>query len=194
MFPKGLITQIGMLIISASIIFTYIQPAFGEVAKIQDNIQTYKVERDKVVIVNSQLSKLVADMESVSPEDQRKLLTYMPDSVDELNVLRDLHLITQQSGVLYKDVRYMGPAERGSKKKNRANSEEEFGPDGYQFGLSVEGTYDQLKNLFRLVEQNNYPLEVQSVAISKLEGGFLGAEIIFVTYSFQSDITSEPTF
>jgi hypothetical protein len=194
MIPKGLFTQIGMLIVSVGIIFTYIKPAFGEVAAIQDNIQTYQMERDKVISVNSLLSKLVTDMESVSSEDQRKLLTYLPDSVDGINVSRDLFLITLQSGVLYKDVRDMGLVARGSKNNRVEDSEEELGPEGHQFGLSVEGTYDQLKNLFRLIEQNNYPLEVQSVSIDKLDGGFLGAEITFVTYSFRSDITSEPVF
>lgn len=190
MIPKGLTTQIGMLIVSAGIIFTYVQPAFGEVAKIQDNIQTYQIERDKVVSVNSQLSRLMAQMESVSNDDQRRLLTYMPDSVDEINVSRDLLLITIPSGVLYKDVRYTGLADRASK-KNRAATEEESGPEGHQFSLSVEGTYEQIKNLFRLIEQNNYPLEVRGVEISKLDGGFLGADLILVTYSFQSDITNE---
>lgn len=191
MMPKGLVTQLGMVAVSIGIVITYIQPAFGEVEDIQNNIATYKTERDKVVTVNSRLSELMSDMGSVSNDDQRRLLTYMPDSIDEIAVSRDLLLITLQAGILYKDVKYGGLGDRKGKKGSQAA---EVSSQPHVFMLSVEGTYEQLKNLFRLLEQNNYPLEVQEVSIGKLEGGFLSAEIRLVTYAFKSDITNDPSF
>lgn len=189
---KGMISQIGMVVISAGVIFTYLKPAFGEMTKIQENIQTYKTEIDKVVSVNSQLAGFLTRKESVSADDQRRLLTYMPDSVDGIAVSRDLYLIALQSGVLYKDVNYSGPVDVEPAGDDAAS--ETLRPKGYGLSLSVEGTYEQIKNLFRLIEMNNYPLEIQGVTIGKLEGGFLSVELDLVTYSFQGEASQELIF
>lgn len=185
--PKGLFTQLSMIVVAAAIIFTYVRPAFVEVGKIQDDIGLYQEERQKVLSVNSRLSSLVSQMDSVSVEDRRRLLTYMPDTVDDLSVSRDLLLITRQAGVLYKDVGYSGPG-KGSKNTSSGAS---VLPEPQQFTLSVEGTYTQIKNLFTLLEQNHYPLEIHGVSIGKADGGFLTVEIELMTYSFNSDIDNQ---
>lgn len=185
MIPKGLFTQIGMVIVAVSIIITYVQPAFAKIGSVQDIIEVYSQERKKVESVNAKLSKLMSDIENVSNDDRRQLLTYLPDSVDEIAVPRDLVLITAEAGVLYKNSSFVGLDETLTPK---SSGESINLPKAYSFTLSVEGTYDQLKNLFRLMEQNNYPLEVRSVEIDKIDGGFLGAEIQLITFSYQDQI------
>lgn len=185
MIPKGLFTQIAMIIIAIAIIITYVQPAFGEIGGVQDNIEIYAKERMKVESVNMQLSSLLSKINSVSNEDRRQLLTYLPDVVDEIAVPRDLVLITREAGILYKSSSYVGVSDV----TNLTDSEKELNlPKAYTFNLSVEGTYSQLKNLFNLMEQNNYPLEVHAISVKKIDGGFLQAEIELVTYSYQEQI------
>jgi hypothetical protein len=185
---KGVFTQFVMVIISIGIVFTYIKPAFDEIEIIQNETKTYEGEIDKVLSVNSQLSDLQTTMESVSMTDRYRLLNYLPDSIDEIKVLRDLYLINKRAGTLYVGVT-SNSDQRGTQRKNA--NQNETGPDQHAFNLSVEGTYTQVKNLFRLLEQNNYPLEVQNVSISPAEGGFLSVSIDLVTYSFKNDITSQ---
>lgn len=188
MIPNGLLTQIGMLIVSVAIIFTYIQPSFAEVEQTQNEIVTYQEERQKVVAVNSRLSSLVSQVDNVPNDDRRRLLAYMPDKVDKLNISRDLLLITQEAGVLYRNVGYE-EAPKNATRQNTAAAADATQPIPHQFTLSVEGTYSQLKGLFALLEQNHYPLEVQEVSIQKIDGGFLSADITLTTYAF--NFTSE---
>lgn len=181
MIPKGLFTQIAMVILSIAIIVTYVQPAFAEIGAVQDDIAVYQTEREKVVSVNSQLASLVSRFESIAPNDQRRLNTYMPVAVDPIAVTRDLALITIEAGVIYNNASFSSVLE--------TEVDEESGivpPRAYQFNLSVDGTYTQLKNLFRLLEQNDYPLEMHEVSIERTEGSFLTATISIVTYEYQT--------
>jgi hypothetical protein len=116
MIPKGLFMQIVVVIVSITIVLFYIEPSFAKVQSIQSSIKNYELERGKVMKVNSQLSELVAKMDSVSTEDQRRLLTYLPNTVDPLAVSRDLILIAKQAGVTYNDVQAAGQGKGKSKK------------------------------------------------------------------------------
>lgn len=181
MIPQGLFTQIAMLILAVAIIITYVQPTFVRIGSVQDDIGVYEEQRSKVAAVNGQLAALVARMESVSNDDKRRLLTYLPDSVDEVAVQRDLVAIMAEAGVIYKSVSYMGKIEDLS----TASDEKVILPAASSFELAMDGTYGQIKNFLRLLEQNQYPLEIRNLDINQLEGGFLNANVQLYTYAYK---------
>lgn len=183
MIPKGLFTQIGMVIVSIGIIITYVEPAFSDIGKVQDSIGVYRSEKEKVAQVNSQLDALLETQKSVSLVDQNRLLTYMPDAedIDPISIPRDLALIALQAGVIYKEASFIGFDPVSVSNANPNISQE---PTPYRFSYAVEGTYSQVKNLFSLLEQNNYPLEVTDMTIEKLEGGFLSVTMQLTTYAY----------
>ena len=185
MIPKGLFTQIGMIIVSVAIIVTYVQPEFSKISEVQNSIEVFKTERAKVESVNAKLGALMSSLKSVSNDDVYKLNTYMPNEVDEISVRRDMLLITKEAGLLYID----SGSESDNKRNNSRNSRamvDNNGPDPVTFTLAVEGSYDQVKNLFDLIEHNHYPLEVTSLEVSQLEGGFLTANLDIRTYSYKT--------
>lgn len=183
MIPKGLFAQIAMVGLSIAIIVTYVQPAFSNIGEVQDDISVYQEEREKVVSVNSQLSSLLSRLESVSASDYRSLNTYLPNEVDPIAVPRDLALITFAAGVIYNNASFVSALDQNSRDDEDNETQP---PQAYVFNLSVEGTYPQLKNLFRLLEQNEYPLEVRGVSIERSEGSFLSADISIVTYEYKA--------
>lgn len=199
MIPTGLFSQIALLILSVGIIFTYIKPSFEEISKSQEQISAYQQERGKVAAVNASLEQKIQVIDGVFDLDKDKLLTYMPDVVDPLTVMRDLQMIADDSGVIVNDVVDAGPVDPGSvADPYSAYAPEgagfdsygvpialEEGPFAYVFSLNVEGSYGQIKNLVSMLENNNYPLEVQSLDISSADGGFLTAEIGLYTYSLE---------
>tara|TARA_B100000508_G_scaffold141011_1_gene145035 strand:+ start:2047 stop:2634 length:588 start_codon:yes stop_codon:yes gene_type:complete len=191
MIPKGLFTQIAMIILSVGILIFYVQPAFSEIGKVQDKIGVYQTERKKVVEVNSRLDMLNIDLESVSREDQLRLVRYLPDSVDPISVSRDLALITLAAGVLYQDVSYGGLATAKQKQQNSTDGSGKEMPIAHSFTLGVEGAYPQIKTLFRLIEQNDYPLEVHGVDLKQNDGGFLTVSLQIVTYEFKEEIADK---
>jgi len=190
MIPKGLFAQIAMVVVSIAIIITYVEPAFGEIGEVQDSIAVYREEREKVSQVNAQLSSLLQTQKSVSLVDQNKLLTYMPDkeNIDTIAVPRDLALIALQAGVLYRSAAFAGTTDAPQSTTDQASTPGALTelPKPYNFTFAVEGTYTQLKNLFRLIEQNHYPLEVTELSIQNIEGAFLSVDMQLTTYAHQS--------
>jgi hypothetical protein len=185
MSPKGLFTQIGIIAISIAIIFTYIRPEFVKITDMQDDMSVYQTESGTVSKVNDDLAQKLLQLEKVTTEDRRKLFTYLPDQIDAIAVQRDLLLISQAAGVLY-----ISSDESNQSSLSKASEESDSLPRQNTFGLSVQGTYSQIKNLFSLMEQNHYLLEVSDLSIDRIEGGFLQADMSLVVYSYKPPFVS----
>lgn len=171
----GLISQILTIGLSVSIALLYIRPAFEDIDQIQTDILEYKTQREKVEKVNADLARHVATLASISPTDVQRVATYMPRFVDSIAIMRDLQFIAAESGMIFKGVEYVGEGQIDS-------FDDELAPTPHEFSLVTEGTYSQAKDLFSLLEQNEYPLEVHSVNINPIDGGFLAVELLIVTY------------
>jgi hypothetical protein len=197
MIPKGLLMQIAITILSVGIIASYVKPTFDLIDKNQNQIGVYKEELVKVAEVNDKLSKLSASMSSIDAADQKRLLTYMPDTVDTIVVPRTLEAIAKESGVILRKVSNESEDSNKSSVEEVATSDPTLQPKAVMFTMGVEGSYAQLKKLLQLLEQNDYPLEVTSLKITKLDGGFLGVTLTITTYSRQlpgeSDTINEVT-
>lgn len=195
MIPNGLFTQIGILILSLGIIFTYVKPTFSEIAQVQNKIESYQIERDKVKEVNDELERQISVLESVSATDHRKILTYMPDEVDPIAVMRDLTFMTDESGVVLVDIADEGIVDKTSEVDSLyyadtfdpyAASPEVTAPTERSFSMSVKGSYSQIKDLLDTMSTNDYLLEVNTLNIVATEGGFLTSEFLISVYSFSA--------
>lgn len=191
MIPKGLFSQIAMVAVSVAIIALYVEPAFSDIAGVQDNIAVYQEELQKVSMVNATLNRHIETKKSVALVDQAKLARYLPDpdDLDDIAVLRDLALISIEAGVLYKEAVFLGEDVVVADQTLETDLTPKAMPMRFSFG--VEGTYGQIKNLFSLLEQNDYPIEISALSIDQIEGGFLGVEMEFVTYAYQSELSAE---
>ena len=163
-----------------ALIFVYIQPTLERVAETRDTISIYKSEQQRVSEVNQQLALLVNEINSISPTDQRALLTYMPDKVDDASVSRDIFTISQIANVEIRDI-------KASVARSSAEDDE---PIPHIFDINMDGPYNNIKQFLSLLEQNNYPLEVRELAASTKgsdsDGGIdedLVVQLKVVTYS-----------
>lgn len=200
MIPSGLFTQIALIALSVGIIFTYIEPAFQEISQSQEQISVYQLERGKVAAVNSSLEQKLGIIESVFQTDREKLLSYMPDLVDPLVVMRDLQTMSEGAGLIISDIVDGGSVEDTEQIVDiygtydpYALASSQKGPYAYSFSLSVEGSYGQIKRLIETLEKNNYPLEIQSLGMQAADGGFIAAEMILYSYSQKSNEPEEVT-
>ncbi len=114
----------------------------------------------------------------------------MPDQVDTVAVPRVLQNIAEEAGVFLSQVSYE------SIEQNYLDALSDEGgvyPIPHLFSMTVDGTYVQIKQLLRLLEQNEFPLEVHLLSLrSDDEGGFLTAELSIVTYA--SSLPAESKF
>lgn len=188
MSSKGLFSYVAMIVLAIGIAFFYIEPTFGEITKMQDDIALFQSERQKVDAVNLQLETLVDRLDNVSLEDQQKLLTYIPNEVDSIEVPSLLQDLTESSGLLLQNVGYSDVFNQYVNEAEREGINDY--PTPHLFSVSVQGTYEQIKQMLRLLETNDYPLEVHNLDINVLQGNFLSADIQIITYSHVEPETS----
>lgn len=184
MIFNSFVTQIGMLILGVGIIFTYVKPTFAEIGTMQSAIAQYQEEQEKVNEVNAQLSSLVAKVNVITVSDMRALMTYMPDMVDHVAVSRDIFTIAEIAGVYLKDVSYDGEIVASA----APEAGPQLQPTEYAFSTNISGTYDQVKYFLQLLEQNNYPLDIQEMSLVGTEIGLINADMVLITYSHTKNI------
>lgn len=175
MIPNGSFTQIIMLVLAVGIVFTYIKPAFSVIGETQDDIAVYRSEREKVSGVNATLQQKLDKMLAIPAQDRVALLNYIPDTVDSVAVPRDIQTMAELAGLVLRSV-----ASTPVLNKEPSNNIDATTP--YAFAVSVEGSYDQIKAFLRFIERNNYPLDVQTLTMQPLEGGFMSASLQLVTH------------
>jgi len=179
MKPLSLIVQIVVICLATAIVIFFVRPTFFDIGMIQNEIQQYAQERERVDETNANLAGLVSELESVSTSNRTRLVTYLPNSLDEVAVLRDIEIMAESTGVNYTVIEYVGELLDTSEEARMSVTESNT--VAHEFSLSVEGTYQRLKDFLSLLEQNQYPLQVQTLRFSSTEGGFLLLEATVIT-------------
>lgn len=178
MFGNSLLTQVAAAGIAIGIIVMHIQPTLDEVKVLQDEILNTQEEKAKIEAVNDQLNKLYAEVNAMQAADKKALITYLPDTIDEVQVLKDLSLIARDSEVYVQAITY-----DGIKQSKAAPATDEEKPFVHTFSINMSSTYEQVKEFLLRLEQNNYPLTVYTMSVKPAEGGILDVSFELQTYS-----------
>jgi hypothetical protein len=185
MNPLGLFSQVLAVAMAISIGYFYVQPTIDEIGTVQDDIATYAAERVKIESINSQLAVQLAAFESISRADKVRLATYMPRTMDDIAIMRDVSFIVEQAGVTNTELSYDGLKQSEKAVFSQTSSQSDFGDQpatAHSFKVGIQGTYTEIKAFLQLVEQNEYPLEVHELSITTDETELLSANMQLVTY------------
>lgn len=195
MIFNSFFTQILMVVLAVGMLFFYVRPTMAEIGLIQDSIVQYKEERKKAESVNSQLAALVSEVNSISAANMKALSTFLPDTIDDAAVMRDIHNMAKLAEVSLLDVTYARGASEVT--YNAEGVAVISGPMRHDFTTSIIGDYDSIKAFLGIIEKNNYPLEVYEFRLTAndgnrdedtdIESSILQAELKLVTYSHLRD-------
>lgn len=173
------------MVIALAIGYFYVQPTISEIGVIQDDIAIYTNERLKIETINTQLANEISAFESISRADKERLATYMPRFIDDISIMRDISFIVETAGVTNTTMTYEGVAEAQTAVFSQTNSQSEFSdqpPTSHSFTVVIEGTYEEVKLFLRLLEQNEYPLEVHELSMTTDGFNLITANMKLVTY------------
>lgn len=186
MNPLGLFSQILAVSLALTIGYFYVQPTIDEIGIIQTDTATYKAERIKIESINSQLAADMATFQSIPRADKERLATYMPKFLDDISVMRDISFIVQEASVVSTELSYDGALNEDQKVFSQSDNSQSGLPSQpaipHSFSLTLQGTYPNIKAFLRLLEQNEYPLEVHQLTVSADETGLLSVSMQLVTY------------
>jgi Tfp pilus assembly protein PilO len=168
-----------MTVIALGVLFFYVHPTFTNIGKIQESILLYQTEISKVKEVNEKLANLTQRLNVMSQSDISNLMTYLPDTVDHMAVSADILNMAVEADVFLESIR----------SNEGVNSTLSSEPTiKHTFGLSITGTYENIKAFLAKLEENNYPLETHNFVLSASETDLMKATLSVVTYSFNNSI------
>lgn len=165
------ILQIGLIIIAVVVAIVYIKPTVASIGSVQDELFVYEDAVSKATEFNELLSGLLATERSFSAEDMEALDRFLPTSIDQAQIMRDLETIIKDFDVTLLSI------SAGEVQNSRTENVDEDGNSivesrlsSQDFILTIDGTYDVFKNLLAKLERNSYPLEVTEISFSGQEG------------------------
>lgn len=177
----GLLTQVGMIMIAVAIGMLYIRPSVVTIRETEDSVKLYQREVDNVSAVNQDLAGKIAAIDALPTADTQALLTYLPDSVDEIAVMKDILAILSQNNAATPDVVAKNTA------PTSALSAEEPAPDTlvvpYDFEVKFKTTYPDLLKILSAFEGNNYLLQVTELKVVPAATGELDVSMRLTAFS-----------
>jgi hypothetical protein len=181
MIGNQLITQVVIAGLAIGIVLTYIQPTIKVIGEHQDSISQTVQELETITEVNQKLTERINQVNAIPQSDKTALAAYLPETIDSVQVLKDISAITEKAEILMTELSYEGDVVLPLPEGSTLDSADQ--PIAHTFTLSVSSTYVELKRLLVLLEKNNYPLEIHVFSLTPLEGGMLETSFEIVTYS-----------
>ncbi len=191
MIPQGLIAQVAMIILSVGIAFWYLKPTVEQVRVDQDVIARYETELQNVTAVNAKLDDLIRRSKEFTEADRGRLRTYLPFEVDSVAVQRDLLALFNEADI---ELTSLSAGEGGGVTASPAEGEMMVGGGTlipHTFVTTFSASYEDLKDLLLLIEENHYPLHVTTLSVTAggegdegvAPSGDLGIDLTLTTYS-----------
>jgi len=169
MIPNGLLLNIGIIILSGGIIFSYLRPTFAEVRADQDVIAEYRTEIEKVESTNARLQSLISEVAQMTDADRARLVRYLPPEVDMIMVQRDLLSIADVADITLETLE-VGEEEAPASPVAVDAAVVATAPAStlvpYTLSTSFTTTYENAKSFLNLLTTNEYPLHIVELQLS----------------------------
>ncbi len=158
----GLLTQVAMILIAVAIGILYIKPTVTSIRETEDSISLYEHEVDNVSAVNQNLAAKIMTIDAIPAADSQALLRYLPDSVDEIAVMKDIVAILAKNSISSPDV----VAKKGALATPVEGESVQPAVVPYDFEVKFKASYPQLLTTLTDFEVNDYLLQVSDLKIN----------------------------
>ncbi len=178
--------QILLLAIAGAIAFGVIKPKFEDIRADQNEIVSYREAIENIGRYNQTLQTLLNEYNALPASDRDALLRYLPEDIDVAAVSRDISNIVELNRLLLLDISFSDPTPITTTSPTEGVVVDPYMAETYsdpasatgvagaapsglysqKFQVSAAGTYDQMKEMLRDFEQNNYPLRLIEFSFS----------------------------
>ena len=169
-----ILAQIAIIVISIILIVLVIQPKLQDIQAVEDEAASYEQAIENVSLYNQKLDNLLQAKNQLLPTDLDKLDTFLPDTVDALEVMSDILQLADMADMTVTSLQPAGEPTQvqlsGQSNQDAEESESEsdtgFTLTAHDFNVVMRGTYRDFKQFLTYVSVYKYPLELQSVSFS----------------------------
>ncbi len=192
MFSNSPVVQLFMIVVSVGIVILFVMPTIDSFRAQQDRIAQYNAERLRVEEVTTLLNQHINTINNLPMSGRQSLERYMPNSIDEIAVMRDIESIVRAAGLSVTRLDY-SPSDSGGGVVTTEGEEVAVDPvlsnlQSAVFTLAVNTDYEGVKRLLRIIESNNYQFLIREASIVPSgEGATLSATLRLEVYTLTSD-------
>jgi Tfp pilus assembly protein PilO len=157
-----------LIILSLGMGYFVAKPMFAEIDNLSLKEEEYKTALESLSTLESIKQTLTQKLESLSPEEQERIMISMPTSSDTVKLVSDLDAVAGRHGLSIENV-LSSPVNNTSQSVAESASPAAYKSELISFTFS--GSYEKLKSFLSDVESNMRIMDVRSVSITAKEGG-----------------------
>jgi hypothetical protein len=161
-----------MVVAAAAIIAGYIYPTYtGPIAQTQQQIVSYDSALAAANVFSQKEADLTTKSNAIDPAALVRLQTYMPDGVDNIQLIADLDALAARSGLalsgfsIQEDPAFAQASSNGSSTPIAPVIGSSGGTNSLQLSVSAIGTYDAFQSFLNAAEQSARPLDITKLTL-----------------------------
>lgn len=172
-----------VILIAVTLFFGYVNPAYtGSVATLQEEIGGYERALAAAQAFAAKENALLAERNAIPAEGITRLEAFLPDGVDNVQLILDLDALATRSGVKLSNFEMDNAEEPGSSAEAGLPLEAQGPVETLSLGVSATGTYEAFRTFLAGVENSLRPLDLASMDISDSDTGVYTYDMLFTIY------------
>lgn len=177
---------IGCLLLALGLFFGYIQPTWaGSIASKKSQITSYESALAAADRYKSKEAQLTTARNSIPPESIARLNSFLPDSIDNVQIILDLDALAARSGVKLSNFDIKSTSASTEVAGDPATGGLQAGSviDSAEITLTVTGTYTAFRGFLSQIEQSLRMLDVVNISVKDSKTGVYGYDLTIRIYS-----------
>jgi hypothetical protein len=170
------------MLIAFGLFFGYVGPTYsGNIAALRGEIRSYDAALAASKAYTAKAGQIAETRSAIPEEDLARLEAFLPDGVDNVQLIVDLDALAERSGITLSGFDVEGPGEDGGS-ENALMLESEGSVESLAIGVTAVGDYNSFKTFLGSVERSLRPLDLIALSLDDSETGVYTYDLTFRIY------------
>lgn len=181
----GRILPIALILFSIAIFVLYVNPTYSKVIiPHQAQIKSYDSALKAADDFNAKENELASQYNAIPRESIARLMAYLPDGVDNVQMILDLNALASATGVRLSDfnIKSSETATTDQSKGQIALQSGSSATENITIGVKATGTYSAFRAFLNGIEHSLRPLDLIQINVSPTPTGVYSYELTFRIY------------
>jgi hypothetical protein len=176
------------ILVAVGIFFGYVQPTWsGEIAQRKAEIASYDSALEAAARFADKEAELERLRNEIPQEQLARLNTFLPDSVDNVQLILDLNSLADRAGLKLSDFTTASAVNESSSATASDSGDGSLGTrnqlvDSLTLSVTAEGSYDAFRSFIAGAEQSLRPLDITEITLENSDTGVYKYEMTLKFY------------
>jgi hypothetical protein len=179
-----LLLPILAILIAIGIFFGYVSPTWnGPIAQAKTQIASYNSALAAAAAFTTKENQLLAEENAIPAASLARLAAYLPDGVDNVQLILDLNSLASKSGMTLSNFNVADDTSDDSSDGSSSGLPESTNPvDSLTLSVTAAGTYPAFRAFLAGTEQSLRPLDVTNLTLADSATGVYNYTITYRIY------------